>query len=224
MGTIGTGDNSFNIAPLIPLLANKNVFVYRAEGISLGKIHNPKALIPLINTMYFKFTTPEGRSDILKAISNFSNDEIANEIKTNATEPHEFIDLVEKTTEFLDIPKLNQVAQDLIKDLITTFQRTLRRILSEIDSINAFVAETIKTLAKLNDAKVLQTILDSIPRKRNVLEKIDFSKIKDYKWVQKELFNELKQAQEWYNLGNSALNELETAVINRKKKIEEELK
>ena len=224
LGLIGAKDKSFNITPLLPLLASVNDSVYRATGLSLGNIHNPKAIIPLINAMYLKSSTPEGRADILKSISAFSQDEIAKEIKANATDTHQFIDLVEKVTEFLQFPELTSEAEASKKDLIGTFQRTIRRMRNEIDSINAFVADTFKTLLEINEIEKLQIILDSIPRKRKILEEIDFSKIKDYRWVQKELFNELKQAQEWYNLGNSALNELETAIISRKKRLEEESK
>ena len=83
---------------------------------------------------------------------------------------------------------------------------------NEIDSINSFVADVFKNLASINTLEEIETIRDTIPRKRSNLEKIDISKISNYAWVNNSLYLELKEADKNFKMGISALFELENAV------------
>jgi len=219
IGIIGSGKPKLTIGELTELLRQPSEGVYRAAAVALGNIGNPKCILPLIASLYYSFTTPEGREDILTSIRRFSVDSLAKEIKESSTDIHEYIDHIEDLTHYIEYAELTKMAEKEKQQLIDQFNRTLRRMQNEIDSINAFVADTFRTLSTINEDKILDTILSSIPAKHALLSKVDFPKLKRTKWVQKALFQELRMAESLFRDGNGGLQELKGAVEQRKKSL-----
>ena len=47
------------------------------------------------------------------------------------------------------------------------------------------------------------------------MDRIDLESVANYNWIKKELYEEFKQAQEWYKLGHGALDELENVIKSK---------
>jgi hypothetical protein len=193
--------------------------ISKAAAASLGRIRKKTGIVPLIKALNHRNSTTEGRDEVIKSLNNFSTQEIEIAIKGYSDEINLQIDLIEGLTYHIENKELTLKADDEKKKLVGKYSRIMRRMKSEIDAINAFVSDSFKKLSKISEKEKLDMILDSIPKKMSLLEKIDFEKVQSYTWVKNELYQQIKQAQEWYNLGSGALKELEGAVRKRKEKI-----
>ncbi|OLS20825.1 MAG: hypothetical protein HeimC3_38880 [Candidatus Heimdallarchaeota archaeon LC_3] len=219
LGSLGENDSNFNIEYLIPYLNSNIESIFKAVASSLGKIQNPNSIVPLIRSLKNQSSTPEGRNEVINALRNFSSQDIELAVRNSTDDINTQIDLIKALTYHIEMPSLLMIAEKEKEKLIGQYSRVMRRMGSEIDTINAFVADTFKKLNLIKTVDKLDVILDSIPNKRSLLEKIDFKKVQNYQWVKDELFNQLKQAMQWYELGSKALKELEIAVTERKLKL-----
>jgi HEAT repeat protein len=219
LGKIGENDSEFNIEPILSKLTSDKEMISKAAAASLGRIRNKTGIVPLIKALNHTNSTTEGRDEVIKSLNNFSTQEIEIAIKGYSDEINLQIDLIEGLTYHIENKELTLKADDEKKKLVGKYSRIMRRMKSEIDAINAFVSDSFKKLSKISEKEKLDMILDSIPKKMSLLEKIDFEKVQSYTWVKNELYQQIKQAQEWYNLGSGALKELEGAVRKRKEKI-----
>ena len=156
---------------------------------------------------------------MIAALREFSSEKIESAIKNSTNDVNIQIDLIKSLTYHIEMPTLLIIAEKEKEKLIGQYSRIMRRMGSEIDVINAFVADTFKSLGSINTMDKLEVIIESIPKKRALLEKIDFNKVQNYQWVKDSLFSELSKAIKWYELGMKALKELEIAVIARKQKL-----
>ena len=219
LGNLGENDPGFNIEYLIPYLNADIESNFKSAAASLGKIKNPGAIVPLIRSLANQSSTPEGRNEVIAALREFSSEKIESAIKNSTNDVNIQIDLIKSLTYHIEMPTLLIIAEKEKEKLIGQYSRIMRRMGSEIDVINAFVADTFKSLGSINTMDKLEVIIESIPKKRALLEKIDFNKVQNYQWVKDSLFSELSKAIKWYELGMKALKELEIAVIARKQKL-----
>ena len=204
-----------DIKDIVKMLRNENSSIQTETAIALGKILNPACIVPLIKSMNpsRRDLTAESRQRMLDTLNLFTEQEILAEIQSSSKDDENlYLDLLDEAL-FQNPYELLKAESDTLKEkLISKYQRQFKRVKNEIDGINAFVADVFSKLAKINDKEEIETIKDTIPRKRNNLEKIEVSKIATYAWVHNSLYLELKDAEKNFQLGISALFELESAV------------
>ena len=204
-----------NISPLIAMLKHSTQSIQTVTAVALGQIKNQSAIVPLIHAMdpTRKDLLPESRQIMLDNLRLFSEDEILAEIQKSASgDENKYLDLLDETLFQNPFAKLQEESETNKAKLIPKYQRQFKRVKNEIDGINSFVADVFKNLASINDLEELETIRETIPRKRANLERLDIKSILKYAWVQNSLYLELKEAEKNFNLGISALFELENAV------------
>ena len=216
IGEISQGKkDEVDVKDLVKMLRNGNSSIQTESAIALGKILNPACIVPLIKAMNptRRDLTAESRQQMLDTLNLFNEQEILSEIQSSTKDDENlYLDLLDEAL-FQNPYELLKAESDTLKEkLISKYQRQFKRVKNEIDGINAFVADVFGKLAKINDKEEIETIKDTIPRKRNNLEKIDVSKIATYAWVHNSLYLELKDAEKNFQLGISALFELESAV------------
>ncbi len=216
IGVILEGKNqSVDIKDIVIMLKNENPSIQSITSEALGKIRNPSCIIPLIKSMnpIRRDINAESRQKMLTALQLFSEEEILSEIK-NAAKGDEnlYLDLLDEVLFQNPYEMLREESVKNKEKLISKYQRQFKRVKNEIDSINSFVADVFKNLASINSLEEIETIRDTIPRKRSNLEKIEVNRLVKYAWVNNSLYLELKDAEKYYNLGISALFELENAV------------
>jgi HEAT repeat protein len=219
LGKLGENDSDFDITPIVSKLHSDKETIYKAAAFCLGQIKNKSGIVPLINSLNSPYSTPEGRDQVIQSLKIFSNQEIEDAIYGTSDDINAQIDLIEAYTYHIENPELASKSNEEKQKLIGQYSRIMRRMKSEIDTINAFVSDTFKKLGSINNQEKLDMLLNSIPKKRSLLEKIDFKKVQHYTWVKNELYQQLKQAFEWYELGSEALKELEKAVLKRKQSL-----
>ena len=203
------------LSSIIEKTKEVNESVHRAAAVAIGNIKDINGILPLIKLLNpsRKETSPEGREEILAALQKFTENEILESlIKESNGDENILLDLIEEALFHFPLELLTKESQSKKENLISKYQRQFRKVKTEIDGINGFVAEMFKSLAKVTDPEDLQTLIDTIPRKRKSLDRIDLEKIAKYNWVKKELYENLKEAQQWHSLGHGALNEFEEAV------------
>lgn len=217
--------DSVDIKDITVVLRNENPSIQSITAVALGKIRNPSCIIPLIKAMspIRHDISAESRQDMLDTLLLFSEEEILTEIKNAANgDENLYLDLLDEVL-FQNPFELLQKESDSNKEkLIPKYQRQFKRVKNEIDSINSFVADVFKNLASINNVEELETIKNTIPRKRANLERIDVTKISSYAWVNNSLYLELKEAEKNFKLGISALFELENAVEIKFEKLKAE--
>ena len=207
--------SSVDIKDITKMLRNENVSIQSITATSLGKIKNPACILPLIKAMNpaRRDLNAESRQVMLDTLQLFTEEQILNEIKNTAKDDENlYLDLLDEVLFQNPYEKLREEADKNKEKLIPKYQRQFKRVKNEIDSINSFVADVFKNLASINSLEEIETIRDTIPRKRNNLEKIEVNKIAKYAWVNNSLYLELKEAEKNFNMGISALFELENAV------------
>ena len=219
LGEILEGDREFkNIEPIIKLLVNSNLAIQVASADALRKISHKQSIIPILKAMRPSRTdsSSDARESMLNALLSFSEEEIKEsfENESNADE-NKYLDLIEEAVFQYPFEKLLKESVIKKEKLISKYQRNFRKVKSEIDSINSFVADVFKNLASISILEEAETIFDTIPRKRSNLERIDINSIASYSWVKNSLYQELKEAGKLYQLGVGALNELELAVTSK---------
>ncbi|MFW9929667.1 MAG: HEAT repeat domain-containing protein [Candidatus Thorarchaeota archaeon] len=212
LGMILEGDSNYNVFFLLKYLKDANNTICMATANTLKKIQNKKAICSLIKSLENPNSTPESRNEIIDAIKSFPSSDIEKEIEEESKNQHELIDLSELLIHFIEYPEIRRKIEEKKKILIGQYSRLLRRTRSEIDGINAFVADTFKELSKINSKSELEIIIETIKSKYEIINKINFDNISHYQWVKNELFQELRQASDWYKLGYGALRELDQAV------------
>lgn len=212
------------VEPLIEALQSPTESVFRAAATALGKIQCAKAVLPLLKILSpTKESSPEAREEVLLGLRAFSEQTILDELKAAAGDDDNILlDLIEEAIFHYPFKLLIDESKKRKETLIGRNKRSFKRVKTEIDSINAFVADTFKGLAKVSEVEHLKTMLDSIPRKRRNLSRVDLEKISEYAWVRNELHDELRDAQEWYQLGQGALDELEAAIQARMQKVQQD--
>ena len=219
LGKILKGKKKFShISSIIRKMDVTIESVHRSAALAIGNVGDIEGVLPLIKLLNpsRKDTSPEGREDILKALQMFSEEEILKALlQASNDDDNILLDLIQEAIFHYPFELLIKESQLRKEKLISKNKRQFRRVKTEIDGINGFVADMFKSLANINDQEELQTLLETIPRKRKALDRIDLDQIAKYNWVKKELYENLKEAQEWYKLGHGALNELESA-INQK--------
>ena len=207
--------DSVDIKDIAVMLRNENPSIQTITSVALGKIRNPACIIPMIKAMNptRRDISAESRQNMLDTLNLFSEEEILSEIKKAAgNDENLYLDLLD---EFLFQNPYEMLREELDKNkekLIPKYQRQFKRVKNEIDSINSFVADVFKNLASINTLEEVETIRETIPRKRSNLERIDITKIAKYAWVNNSLYLELKEAEKNFKMGISALFELENAV------------
>ncbi len=216
---------SVDIKDIAVVLRNENPSIQSITAVALGKIRNPACIIPLIKAMnpIRRDINAESRQDMLDTLLLFSEEEILSEIK-NAAQNDEnlYLDLLDEVLFQNPFELLQKESETNKQKLIPKYQRQFKRVKNEIDSINSFVADVFKNLASINTLEEIETIRDTIPRKRKNLEKIDVTKISSYAWVNNSLYLELKEAEKNFKLGIAALVELENAVEAKYEKLKAE--
>lgn len=216
LGFILNNKKTFSkLQSIIELLKADNESVHRSAATALGKIGDTNGILPIIKLLnpLRKDTTPEGREEILTSLMKFSQDNILKELQANSNDDDNvLLDLIEETIFHYPFETLLSESKAKKENLISKYQRQFRKVKTEIDGINGYVADIFNSLTNITDLEELNTLADSVPRKRKSLERIDLKKIAQFNWVQKELYENLKEAQEWHKLGHGALNELEIAI------------
>ncbi|MHA2366501.1 MAG: HEAT repeat domain-containing protein [Candidatus Hodarchaeales archaeon] len=222
LGRVCKGDTKFNeLNQLFLNLKEPTEGVYRSSSIALGNIGNPNAVIPLIKAFKNSAATPEGREDILNSLKSFPEESILEEIiKAADGDENKLLDLIEEAIFQFPFETLLRDSDERKKRLIGKYERSFQRMKGEIDTINAFCSDTFKNLGLISNKEELKTIIESIPRKRKTLARVDLAKLETYSWVKKELYLPLKNAFEWYKMGQGALDELEKALELRIKSVE----
>lgn len=214
--------NSVDVQPIIVSLQSTVPSIQKVAAISLAKIKNSNCIVPLIKSMNpaRHDLAAESRQDMLDTLKLFSEQEILNEIFNTAKEDENlFLDLLDEVIFQNPFELLQKESTKTKERLIPKYQRQFRRVKNEIDGINSFVADVFKNLASINDVEELETIKETIPRKRANLKRVDINAVLKYAWVKNSLYLELKEAEKNYNLGISALQELENAVNARHEKL-----
>ena len=212
--------NSVDVEPIIASLRSTVPSIQKVAAISLGKIKNSHCIVPLIKSMSPSRhdLATESREDMLNTLKLFSEQEILNEIQDKVKEDENlYLDLLDEAL-FQNPFELLQAESEKTKEkLIPKYERQFKRVKNEIDGINSFVADVFKKLGSINNVEEIETIKETIPRKRANLERIN--SILKYAWLKNSLYLELKEAEKNFKLGISALFELETAVDAKYEKL-----
>jgi HEAT repeat protein len=216
-----------DIQIIIDHLQHFNPTIQTNTAICLRKIRPTSSIVPLIKAMdpTRRDITPESRQEMLNSLKIFSETEILEEIK-KATKDDEnlYLDLLDEVLFQNPFELLSAESEQTKIKLIPKYHRLFRRIKNEIDGINGFVADVFKKLATINTLDEIETINETIPRKRSNLEKIEISTVMKYSWVKNTLYLDLKEAEANFKMGISALFELEMAVTGKADKLKSEIK
>ncbi|MHA2294866.1 MAG: HEAT repeat domain-containing protein [Candidatus Hodarchaeales archaeon] len=205
---------------LIRALNDKNEQVRKMVAWSLGGISNPRGIVPMVKILDDGFTTPEVREQLKESIASFDRDLVLQQANTIADgDQNEIVEILEQLLYHVHYPELEPDKEQIKGPLTIKYQRMLRRQTSEVKAVTAFVRGSFARMGDLRNIKELESIETSIPRNRRILEKVDLSALRKYKWITKDLFFDLKKTEDAMSEGNLAMGELETAIENKKKQL-----
>ncbi|MHA1166962.1 MAG: HEAT repeat domain-containing protein [Candidatus Hodarchaeales archaeon] len=214
MGSIG--DYQFTDR-LIRALGDKNEHVRKAVAEALGKLGNPRGIVPMIKILDDPFTTPEVREQLKASIKMYDSATVLQQAKTASEgDVNEVIEILEQLLYHVPFPELEPKHEELKSPLVLKYQRMLRRQTSEVNAVTAFVRGSFARLKSIKNIKELESIESSIPRNRRILEKVDLSALRKYKWIAKDLFFDLQRTESAMLEGDAAMKELETALAAKK--------
>ncbi|MFW9995854.1 MAG: HEAT repeat domain-containing protein [Candidatus Odinarchaeota archaeon] len=203
---------------LIRALNDKNPHVRTAVAKALGEIGNPRSVVPLIKILDDGFTTPEVREQLKESIALYDKETVLQQIMNVADgDQNEVVEILEQLLYHVNFPELEPEKDKVKEPLILKYQRMFRRQTSEVKAVTAFVRGSFSRMSELKNLKELESIEASIPRNRRILEKVDLSALRKYKWIAKDLFFDLKSTEDAMIEGSMAMTELENAITGKKK-------
>jgi len=187
---------------------------------SLGEIGNPRGIVPLVKILDDGFTSPEVREQLKESLNRFDKDAVMKQaVDMSEGDLNEQVEILEQLLYHVNFPELEPEKEKLKGKLTLKYQRMLRRQTGEVRAVTAFVRGSFDRLGPIKSLKELESIEASIPRNKRILEKVDLSALREYRWIAKDLFFDLQKTENAMLEGAEAMKELENAITGKKKQL-----